>query len=51
MENTYIFPHKTFCFFVVAEMFLGVALFLEVYSVLKTGCPPGRPPCLADKSK
>ena len=40
-----------FCLFVVAEMFLGVALSLEAYSVLKIGCMPGRPPWLADKSK
>ena len=30
-------------------MFLEVALFLEAYSLLKTGCMPGRPPWLADK--
>ena len=39
----------TFCLFVVAEMFLEVAIFLEAYSVLKTSCMPGRPPWLADK--
>ena len=44
------FSHESFCLFVVAEMFLGVALFLEVYSVVKTGCTPGRPPWLDDKS-
>ena len=50
-KKTQIFPHKAFCLFVVAEMFLGVALSLEAYSVLKIGCTPGRPPWLADKSK
>ena len=44
MKDTQIFSHKAFCLFVVAEMFLEVALFLEVYSVQKTGCTPGRPP-------
>ena len=38
-----------FCSYVVAEMFLEVALFPEAYSVLKTGCTPVRPPWLADK--
>ena len=51
MKNTQNFSHKNFCLFVVAEMFLRVALFLEVYSVQKTGWMPGRPPWLADKSK
>ena len=37
------------CLSFVAEMFLVVILFLEVYSVLKTGCTPDRPPWLADK--
>ena len=46
-----IFPHKAFCLFFVAEMFHGVALSVEAYSVLKIGCTPGRPPWLADKSK
>ena len=32
-------------------MFLRVALFLEIYSILKTGCSPGRPLWLADTSK
>ena len=45
------YPHKSFCLFALAEMFLWVALFLEVYSVLKTGCMPGWPAWLADKSK
>ena len=44
MKNTQFLPHKAFCLSVVAEMFFGVALFLEVYSALKTGCTPGRPP-------
>ena len=39
----------TFCLFVVAEMFLEVALFLEACPVLKTGCMSGRPPWLAYK--
>ena len=43
------FPHKAFCLFVTAEMFLEVALFLETYSVLKTGCTPCEKPWLADK--
>ena len=43
------FPHKAFCLFVAAKMFLEVALFLETYSVLKTRCTLGRPPWLADK--
>ena len=52
MKNTQVFlSHKAFCLFVVAEMFLGVALFLEVCSVLITGYTPGRPPWLVDKSK
>ena len=51
MKNTQFLPYKAFCLSVVAEMFFGVALFLEVYSALKTGCTPGRPPWLADKSK
>ena len=38
MKNTQFLPHKAFCLSVVAEMFFGVALFLEVYSALKTGC-------------
>ena len=50
-ENHPDFSHKTFCLFVVAEIFLAVALFLEVYSVQKTGCTPGRPQWLADKSE
>ena len=51
MKKNQIFSYKTFCLFVVAEMFLGVALSLEAYSVLKIGYRPGRPPWLADKSK
>ena len=29
MKKTQIFPYEVFCLFVVAEMFLEVALFLE----------------------
>ena len=35
MKKSQIFPHKVFCVFVVAEVFLEVTLFLET-SVLKT---------------
>ena len=51
MKKTQIFPHKAFCLFAVAEMFVGVALSLEAYSVLKIGRTPSGPPWLADKSK
>ena len=44
-----MFHHMLFCLFAVAQMFIKVALFLEAYSVLKTGCTPGQPPWLADK--
>ena len=50
MENSQIFSHKAFCLFAVVEMFLRVALFLEVYSVQKTGCTTSRPPWLAEES-
>ena len=50
-ENTQTFSYKAFRLFVVAGMFLGVSLFLEIYSALKTGCSPGRPLWLVDKSK
>ena len=49
-NKTPIFPHKAFRLFVVAEMFLEVAFFLETYVVLKNaGCTSGRTPWLADK--
>ena len=37
-KKTLFFPHEAFCFFVVAEMFLKVALFLETSYVLKNSC-------------
>ena len=51
MKNTTIFFSKAFCLFAVAKMFFRVTLFLEVFSVQKTGCTPGRSSWLADKSK
>ena len=35
MKKPQIFPYKAFCLFVVAEMFLEVALFLQALFFLK----------------
>ena len=51
MKDTQRVFNKGFSLFIVAEMFLGVALFLEAYSVQKIDCIPGRLSWLADKSK
>ena len=50
MKKTQIFPRWVFCLFAVADIFLEVVLFQEIYSVLKTpDCMSGRPLWLVDK--
>ena len=48
-KNPQVFPHEVLCLYVVAEMFLKMALYLETYSVVKTGCAPGWPAWVADQ--